>query len=428
MKYNITETNNVSVATIIDKNLETVVMYLSIDIHKQKTARGRATELLYTDALISGAGKYNRAEFLNALHELGATLTVNISDGICTFLIRARRDVAKKVFALLETILLEPHFNPEELKRTKQTVINVIQENKENARAIAHEQLRNTFYGSEDRRFTFGEDDLTLNIKKINQKDLLALHRQILEQPYTCSIAADDTVVTSAKKSLFKVRKNNPVTETLLGIHQQLPPKPQLVTKQIASKQNIEFSIGVPVPITLHHPDFIPLVFGLLVLGGPLFASRLMSTVREKEGLTYGISADSQTFFTEEQGYIRIGTFFSPDKAIQGLSSTFREIKTFFEKGITEAELTQFKIIYETKQTLIGDSISRQLSDLHGFHLQNFSLKEIAEHKSRIHSLTREEVNTAIKYYLNPTHLTVSSAGPVAKVKKELQAFMKTVA
>ena len=170
-------------------------------------------------------------------------------------------------------------------------------------------------------------------------------------------------------------------------------------------------------------------MFGIAVLGKwGGFTGRLMSTVREQEGLTYGIYAKTETFYNEEQGYWRIMSFFAPEKALQGLTSTFREIKKLYQHGITESELKLFKQILSTGHVLQNDSLSSQLNDLHGYHMQKFSLQEITEHKNKIHALTVEEVNTAIKHYLNPAHLTVSGAGPTAKVKKDLQAFIKSVA
>lgn len=59
--------------------------------------------------------------------------------------------------------------------------------------------------------------------------------------------------------------------------------------------------------------------------------------------------------------------------------------------------------------------------------MQRFSLEEIAHHKTKIKMLTAEEVNNAIKLYLDPKMLTVSAVGPIKAVKKDLEAFMKTV-
>lgn len=429
MKYNITSADGFSFATITDSHTKTVVAYISVDIHEEQTMQSRAVETLYTDALISGAGKYNRAGFLDAINSLGASLSAGISDGVLTMFVRADGAVFKKVLALVEVMLLEPHFNKDELKRIKQTVTNAIKENKENTKAIAHEQLRNAFYGQQDRRYTCDDDALIAAIKNVTPRELQSLHKKICSLTWTCSLSASPLNAEAARKSIQKIKKLSPKHRDPLGIHQQKPPRPELTLKDVPSKQNIDFSIGAPVPITLHHPDFIPLLFGIAVLGKwGGFTGRLMSTVREQEGLTYGIYAKTESFTGEEQGYWRIMSFFAPDKALQGLTSTFREIKKLYDGGITEAELTLFKQILITGQVLQNDSLSSMLNDLHSYHMQRFTLQEIKEHKNRIHSLTRTQVNDAIKLYLNPANLTVSGAGPVAGVKKDLQAFIKTVA
>lgn len=428
MKYSITNTEGFSLATMTQPRSKTVVTYISIDVHHEQTARVRATELLYTDALISGAGKYNREQFLDALNILGATISAGISDGILTFFIRSRADVFKKVVLLLETMLLEPHFDATELKRIKQTVTNLIKESKEDSRAIAHEQLRNSFYGQQDRRYTFDEDTLIEAISKVTKKDLQSFHKRVCSLTFTCSMAGRTEEVSTMQKGVRGVKTKYPTLSGDTGIHQQKPPAPGLILKNIPSRQNIDFSIGAPIPITLHHPDYLPLMFGVAILGGPSFSSRLMSTVREKEGLTYDIRANTETFYSEEQGYWRVSCFFAPEKTIEGLTATFREVKKIFQKGITQGELERYQKVYLTKQALLKDSTARQLNDLHAYHMQKFSLEEIVEHKNRVHTLTFEEVNAAIKMYLNPNLLTVSGAGPTVTVKKSLQAFMETVA
>lgn len=428
MKYHITETTSYSLATIEKAKSDTVTAYFSVDIHGEQTAKVKAVQILYTDALFSGAGSFDRAGFLNAINILGATVTAGISEGTVTVYVRASAASFKKVMTLVETMLLDPHFDKKELVRIKQTTINALLESKENSQAIAHEQLRNALYGMHDRRYTYDEDTLIAAIKTVTPRDLNALHKTVCGLVWNCSIAAGTQEISVAQKTIRKIKDKNQNIVGELAIHQQKPPHPSVILKNIPSRQNIDFSIGAPIPITLHHPDYIPLAFALAVLGKlGGFTGRLMSTVREEEGLTYGIYAKAETFYNEEQGYWRIMTFFAPDKAIQGLTSTFREVKKLYEKGITEDELTKFKQILHTGQALLHDSTARLLGDLHAYHLQKFSLEEIAEHKKRYASLTLDEVNNAIRTYLNPDLLTISGAGPINSVKKELQSFLQTV-
>jgi len=241
-----------------------------------------------------------------------------------------------------------------------------------------------------------------------------------------CAIHVD--AVEAFEKVIVRLKKLTRKQAPYTGVHQQKPPQQITVFRNITSRQNIDFSIGAPVPITLHHPDFIPLGFAIAVLGKwGGFTGRLMSTVRELEGLTYGIYGRMEGFSGTEQGFWQIMTFFAPDKAVQGLTSTFREIDKFYQSGITKEELIKFKTILQTQQTLLNDSVGSLLANLHGYHCHNFTLQEISEHKARIATLTLDEVNMAIKTYLNPSTLTVSAAGPVKAVKKDIQNLISRV-
>lgn len=426
MKYSLTDNDGFSLATITIPHLPTVTAYLSTDLHETQTTKKRAIELVYADMLLSGAGKYDRAGFLDAVNQLGSRISVSISDGIFTISVRATATVFKKTLTLTETMLEEPTFAAKELTRVKQTLIGAIKESREDSRAIAHEGLRNALYGAGDRRFAPTEDELIAAVTKVSRADLAALHRTVRSRTWTASIAGNSAAITDFTKTVKKITHTKQKQTAVSQTHLQHPPQKALVLRDIPSRQNIDFSIGAPVPITLHHPDYLPLMFGLAVLGKwGGFAGRLMSTVREAEGLTYGIYAKGETFLNGEQGYWRIMTFFAPEKALQGVTSTFREIKKIYEHGITKEELAKFKQIIGTADALKNDSTASLLGELHSYHLQQFSLEEIAAHKRRMTEVSLEEVNAALKKYLNPALLTVSAAGPIKKVEKELKLFMK---
>lgn len=429
MKYDITTKQNLSFASITKPGHKTVTAYLSIDIHREINAKNVALQLIYSEALLAGAGKYTRSTFLDALNTLGADLSVAVSDGILTISIRSRAEVFAAVLKLTEVMLSKPLFAVPELKRIKQNLENTIIHSQEDSKTIAHEQLRNTFYGPLDRRFVVEDKELIVALKAITAAQLHTLHKRVCSSLFTASIAADKAEVALFERTLKSIAKGNgTVVKETLSIHQQKPPQPLVVLKNIPSRQNIDFSIGAPLPITLHHPDFLALSFALSVLGKVGgFSGRLMSTVRELEGLTYGIYADTQGFFQDEQGYWRITTFFAPEKSLQGLTSTYREVSKLFASGVTKEEFTRFKEILKTGQDLKRDSTASLLGELHSYHLQKFTLPEIEDRKKRLLNLTVEEVNNVIKMYLNPATLTISGAGPIIKHKKELQEFIKTV-
>lgn len=422
MKLDIKPTEYFSLASITSKKSEIVKAVITIDTHTEQTLTSEAIHYLYADILLSGAGKYSRDEFLEAVNMLGASIEVDVTDGRVSFALRSTASAFSKLLNLFQTILQEPTFSSKELKRVKSTSLNQLHQAKENSKGIALDELRNIFYGSADRKYTYSIDDSMKEVPKITTGQVKKFHRSVMENPWFASIAGDTTTVNQLEKSLKKLKHS---VQLPVGIHQPKPPQPTLALKNIPSRQNIDLGIGLPLPITRTHPDFIPLVFATAILGKwGGFAGRLMNTIREKEGLTYGIYAQLEGFTANEQGYFRIMTFFAPDKTILGLTSTFREIKKLYTGGVSQAEVIAFQTILTTQQALVHDSLSRMLADLHAYHCEGFTVAEMLEYKKTFTNVTRAEINAVIKSYLDPALMSVSGAGPTEKVYSELKKWM----
>jgi zinc protease len=427
MNYHLTRDESYSLGSIIADKVGVTIAHITVDTHHTNTVMDQVVHHIYPDALTSGAGLYDREAFLNAVNLLGAGVSTNISDGKLIITLRSTAEVFPKLLKLAETMLSQPTFAESELARIRTNVTNDLQMKQEKSSTIAHEALRNSLYSKVDRRYTAEIKTITKELPEVKTARLKQYHEQVLSTPWTCTIAGTKENISDLAKLLAKLKKGKSV-EVSVPRHQQLPVKHELLLKDIPSRTNIDFSIGTPVPITLHHPDYFPLVFALGVLALPGFAGRLMNTVRNKEGLTYSIYGYREGFSGTEQGYLRIFTFFSPDKVIQGLTSTFRELKKFYKSGITATEFETFQTIFTTKQTMLQDSLLQQVSELHMFNENGFSVEEIAEFKARMKTVTHAQVNAAIKKYFDPKSFTISGAGPISNVKKELEFFVKTMA
>lgn len=425
MKYNIQQSESYSLASITESKSDLVSAKITIDIHNEKMIKDEALQTIYAAALLSGSGKMSREQFLDAVNKLGASIEVLITAGKLNINLKGLKSNFSTLLKLTEQMLTEPTFTQNELARIKLTTANELNEAKENSKQRSQSELLNVFYGHNDRKYSYAIDEVIPELKKVTNLDLKKLHQRALAQTWICSIAGEEIVIKKFELTVENIKKQIKNLTDSLAIHQPKPPSHKAVFVDIPSRSNIDINIGIPVPITLHHPDYTPLQFGLNVLANPSFAGRLMTIVRDKEGLTYMIYGRLEGFTGDEQGYWRIETFFSPDKVEAGLKSTIREITKIFKSGITAAEFEHFKTTFKTKQTLLNDSVYKLLADLHSFHCQGFSLNEMKEFKEKIDSLTIAEVNQAIKTYLNPNEITISCAGPVSKVKKDIEKVIK---
>jgi zinc protease len=425
MELSINSTENYSIASVKKPDSEIVKAIITVDTHQENSLELQAVHNLYSDMLLSGAGEYSREKFLHAVNMLGASIDIHVTDGKVTFILRGTATQFKKLLKLFSTLILEPSFPASELTRVKSVTTNVLHQAKEDSKTIAQNELRNLFYGKADRKYSYSINETMQALPKTSQADIKTFHSTVLNTKWCCTIAGNEAVIAALESCVKKIQSAGNTTQSS---HKQKPAKPTLKLQNIPSRQNIDLSIGLPLPITRTHADYIPLAFAVAILGKwGGFAGRLMSTVREKEGLTYGIYGQLEGFTAQERGYFRIMTFFAPDKVVQGLNSTFREIRKLYTSGVSQAEVDAFRTILITQQTLTNDSLTRILSDFHGYHCEGYSVEEMKQHKKALHDVTKADINRVITEYLNPALISISGAGPTAGVQKELKEWFANV-
>ncbi len=403
----------------------TVSLLITVDCFTEHNAKTSILQYLYSDLLLSGAGQHTRSEFLHALNSLGATIEVSASGHKITITVATPKPKLAATLTLLVAMLEKPTFAGKELKRAISTLENTLELAKEDARSIAQSNLKNNFYKKTDRQHSFTPDELKKALKAVTVTDVKNLHNTFTSGAWTVSIGGNKESIATTVKTVQKIKSSSTARTEIYSNTQPLS-KPSVTVHEVKSKQNIEISIGAALPLTLEHADSPAFMFGLSVLGKwGGFAGRLMSTVREKEGLTYGIYARTENVGLNNTGYWRIMSFFAPKDVIKGITSTKREIALIAEKGITQSEFERFKTILKTADVLVFDSLSSTTALVHGNLVSGLLWNDYLVYKERFQNCTRSQINLTLKKYLHPSNLVISAAGPTAGVKKELLALNK---
>ena len=417
------KTDTLSLVTIEGKS-DLVQVRLSVDLHTKTTAHTRVVGEVYAHMLLAGSASMSRLELLDTFNKIGTRVTVRYHEGRLELAYSIHTRHHKDGLSLLTRVLQEPHFTTKELRRIRSVIQNELDQYREMARGRAHDALCNALYDKKDRRAVPSLSALGRAIQAVGLSDVRALHNKLMETPWKLTVAGSKQEISHTVHALSSIQER---TSTTQPYHRQVAlSSATLDLISVPSKSNIEFSIGGPLPITCAHPDFPAFHFGMAVLGKwGGFTGRLMSTVREREGLTYSIYAKIDTATTNELGYWRIMTFFDPARAKQGLSSTLREIKHIVADGITVKELTRFKTILATQERLLADSITQTLNQRHQLHIASVSGAQYRSMQERIQTLSKQDVDTVLQTYLDPTRLVVCGAGPVSGMQKNLEKVIK---
>lgn len=168
--------------------------------------------------------------------------------------------------------------------------------------------------------------------------------------------------------------------------------------------------IGQSLGMDSNHPEYYALAMGVFILGGN-FSSRLMQVVRDELGLTYGIGAGVEGAELGTDGLWRIGATFGSTNVERGVAATLEQVERWYHDGVTQAELDAKKAtVYGSYQ--VGLATTRGLAGAIMSTLdEGRPLTWVDDYVDRIGSLTVDEVNTAIRRWVDPDALVIAAAG-----------------
>ncbi len=156
-------------------------------------------------------------------------------------------------------------------------------------------------------------------------------------------------------------------------------------------------------------PDFIPAYIMSEILGSGSFGARLTLELREKRGLTYGVSADLAPLD-------RLGLFIGSlgtrnEKAGEALSLVKQELARMAKEGPTAQELADAKTYLTGSYVLRFDSNATTAGQLLGIQQDDLGIDYITMRNSRIEAVTLDQVKAQAKRLLHGDKLIVTVVG-----------------
>ncbi|MBA2432217.1 MAG: insulinase family protein, partial [Chthoniobacterales bacterium] len=242
-------------------------------------------------------------------------------------------------------------------------------------------------------------------------EDVKAFHTAFYGPAQATLVAVGDVEVEPLKAEIAKAFDGWSGGKAIAAFPKAGAPAAREEVVAMADKPSVTVIVGQPSGLKYSDPESLALRVGTAVLGSG-FTGRLMATVRDKEGLTYGIgSGMADDAFTD--GAWRIQANFAPQLLDKGMASTKRELDSWHKDGITAAELERVKtnLVGTFKVGLATtDGLSSAL--LNAVH-RGYDVTWLDEYAKRISALSLQEVNAAIKKHLNPEKMTIIKAGSV---------------
>jgi zinc protease len=183
----------------------------------------------------------------------------------------------------------------------------------------------------------------------------------------------------------------------------------------MADKTSVSVVFGQASGLRYSDPDYVAVRTATSILGSD-FTSRLVAIVRDTEGLTYGIRANL-AHDTFGEGDWRITATFAPELLNKGIESTTKQLKSWYEQGVTAEELAKRKtnLVGRFKVGLastdgMADSLLLSVN-------RGVGPEWLDKYPAKINALALTDVNNAIKKHLNPDEMLLVKAGTIPGAK-----------
>jgi zinc protease len=364
--------------------------------------------------LDKGTRDKSKFEIADRLEAVGATISFSSGQQHVRFSVKCLKDDIPLVLGLLAEQLREPAFNKEDLRTLKKRIKGNLMRDKESTSKMAGGEFIRELYPKDHPNYRYSIDEQIEMIEKIDRASLRNFHKTYYGLGNMIMVAVGDVdgkYFSSEVEKVFKGWKTSPLNKW----KRMLSAKDAVANTKyvtIKDKTSTDIYIGLTIGIDRTHDDYYPLMIGTYILGGN-FSARLMQTVRDEKGLTYGISAQIQGVDNGNDGYLTIWSTFSPQLLQTGYEATLEQLKKWVTDGITADELN-------AKKTTITGSYKVGLANTNGMAAQILSNSErgrpneyLDQFPAIINNLTIEQVNIAIEKYIDTDKLVFVAAGSI---------------
>ena len=354
---------------------------------------------LMTALLEEGAGDIDAREFARRSEELAASYAFGAGADFLRVSARFLSENQDHAIELLRMALREPRFEEPAIERVRAQVITSINASAKSPNSIAG----NTFYAEAYGVHPYGTNDSG------SLESVAGLRRADLVEAYRSAFSRDRLFVAAAG-DISAQELGNILDNLFAGLPEKGPNLPdQTINKLGTGVRVVEFETPQSVAIfghqgiDRHDDDFFAAFILNHILGGSNFGARLNQEVREKRGLTYGISSHHSS---REYGDLYVGQVASSNGQIAEAISVIREVwSDVAENGVSQEELDHAKTFLTGAYPLRFDGNARIASILVGMQVTGLEPEYIRSRNEKVLAVTLEDIRRVARRILRPDDL-----------------------
>ena len=359
----------------------------------------RGAIALMSYMLDEGAGALDARAFARASESLATSFGFDISDDELSVSARFLTENRDASMELLRSALLEPRFDADAIERVRAQVLSGIRSDAKDPNAIAGRTMDQIIWG--DHPYATSLEGTEDSVSALTRDDLVAAHRAIF---------ARDRIYIGAVGDISEEELAGLIDELLGDLPETGAPMPPRAEIDIPGGVTVvpfetpqSVAIFGQAGISQDDPDYFTAAVLNHVIGGGSFESRLMTEVREKRGLTYGVYS---YLAPKDLGEVYMGSVSSAnDRIAEAIDVIRAEWRRAAEEGVTPSELADAKTYLTGAYPLRFDGNARIARIIVGMQMLGLPIDYIATRNDKVEAVTMDDIRRVAADLLDPDGL-----------------------
>ncbi|MEW6182551.1 MAG: pitrilysin family protein [Bacillota bacterium] len=355
-------------------------------------------------ALFKGTTTRSAKKITEELDDVGGQLNAFTGKEVTCFYAKVLDEHFDLAVDVLTDMLFNSCFNPEDLEREKNVIVEEIKMYEDTPDELVHDVFSGTLWqGHPLGRPVIGTEEV---VRGLSREKLLGYYgRHYLHGRMVVSVAGNighEKAVAVLKPAFSKAGGNS-------GMRQLTRPEPKAEICQCnRDTKQVHICIGTP-GVALG--DDLVYVFQVLstILGGGM-SSRLFQRIREERGLVYSVYSYHASYY--DTGLFCIYAGLAAPNVAEALGMIAKEVVSFRNHEITGEELLRAKNQLKGSFLLSLESVTTRMTRMGKSQLYLGKVVSPEDIEARIEAVSLDDVHGLASKVFKPDNFTFASIGP----------------
>ncbi len=388
-----------------------------------ETLRGRRADgLLLPSMMLKGTAQRSRTELNNLLSDMDSSMAVSAIAPAGGSLVglaidfNVPRKNLERMLELLADVVRTPAFPTDEFEQARRAYVAQVLAGQNDPATHADSALaRHTMrYEKDDPRSAWTAQETHQAAREATVERMQDFYREFAGAAHAelAMVGPLDAAVAAEQlRTLFDAWRSPHAFTRIPRPYQDVPAIN--VVLDMPGKTNAAYAAILPIALEETDADTPALFTAIQLLGGRA-GTRLWNRLREKEGLSYGVNASLRVGTRDRNGRISITGTFAPQNRERFEAALRDELDKVLADGYTalEVDFAKSAILRVRRQSITEErTVAAMLAD-NLFWGRTMTWRE--QRDKDYAALTPEQVNAALKKYLDPARMSEAIAGDFA--------------